>query len=177
MTTPTLTIEAKGLDKQLAKLAQTDKIVKRELRSGLGRSIKLVKSEVTPKIPVWSGRTVNGFRSKITVQKDGSYLVGKFYNKNPFWLRLVQEGRKGGKAPWNLPERFTAWVADKTGATGSELTATVYRMLHVMQRSGTQQAQGDIVGKAVKSLEGEIQRTFALAIQKIVKLLEVREMK
>lgn len=177
MTTPTLTIEAKGLDKQLYKLAQTDKIVKRELRAGLGRSLKLLKSEVVPKIPVWSGRTVKGFRSTIKVQKDGSYLVGKFYNKNPFWLRMVQDGRKGGTVPWTLPERFTAWVADKTGATGSELKATVYRMLHSMQNSGTQQAQGDIVGNAGKSLEGEIQRTFAAAVEKVVKLLEVREMK
>lgn len=168
-------IEVKGLDRQLAKLAQADPQIRKELRAGLGRSIKLIKSEVVPKVPRWSGRTVRGFRSTIKVERDGNFLVGKFYNRSSFWLRLVQEGRKPGKAPWYLPERFVAWVASVSGETGSKLKEAVFRVLHAIQSSGTKQAQGDIMGEALKATEPEVQRTFAAAVERVVKMLEVRE--
>lgn len=162
------------MDQQIAKLAQSDAEVRKELKRGINRGLKLVRSEVTPKIPSWSGRTVKGFRSKVRQAKGGLWWEGKFYNKNPFYLRLVQEGRKGGKAPYNLPERFTAWVAEKTGATGSELNKAVFGLLRSISVKGTSQAQGDIMGEAKNKLEPVIVKEFMNAMNRIVTLLEVR---
>lgn len=174
MVAPRVTVEIKGLDKQLAALAQTDKKVMRELRAGLGKGLKMVKSEVVPKIPVWSGRTVKGFRSTIKTAKGGNFLIGRFYNKGAFYLRMVQEGRGPGKAPWQLPGRFVAWVADKTGESGKGLTSAVYRLLFSIQSSGTKQARGDIMGEALKATEPGIVAMFRAAVEKIVKGLEVK---
>jgi hypothetical protein len=174
MVAPRVTVEIKGLDRQLAALAQTDKKVMRELRAGLGRGLKMVKSEVVPKVPVWSGRTVKGFRSTIKTAKGQNFLTGRFYNKGAFYLRMVQEGRGPGKAPWQLPGRFVAWVADKTGESGAALTSTVFRLLHSIQMSGTKQAQGDLMGEALKAAEPGIVAQFRAAVDKILRELEVK---
>lgn len=169
-----ITVTVKGLNEQIAKLAQSDKEVKKELKKGIGQGLKAVKSEVNPRIPSFSGRTLKGFRSSIRQAKGGMWWEGKYYNRHPFYLRMVQKGRGPGKAPYYFPERLVAWVAARTGATGSELRARVVGFLKSIEASGTQ-GYGEIMQDALDKTRGPIEMYFWQAVQRIVALLEVRK--
>lgn len=167
-----IVVHSPALTDQIRALAQTDKVVRREVLKGLGKGLKIVRSAVVPRIPRWSGQTVRGFRSKVR-QRDG-YWTGRFYNQHPFWLRMVQEGRGAGRAPWTLPERLVAWVAQKSGATGSDLRQHLGRVLRYLERTGTQQAQGDIMGEAAEQTRPAVVEAFHAGCEAVVRHLAMR---
>lgn len=170
---PGYEIKAEGLDSQLAKLVMTDPEVKKMFKRNLGRSLRVVRSEVLPRVPVYSGRLKGSFRS--TMRPINGFWQGRFYSRHSFYLRMVDQGRTAG-APMpsdrGIPERLTAWVIDKIGPAASELRNVVYNVARAIGRRGI--PGRPIMEPAWERSKGRVIQTFAEGVREIVTMLSNR---
>ena len=170
---PQIEIKAEGLDRQLAKLALADPEVKKMLKRALGSGLRVVRSEVLPHVPVYSGRLKAAFRS--SVRPRNGFWQGRFYNRHSFYLRMVDGGRTpGAPMPGNrgIPERLTSWVIDKFGPAASELRNVVFNVARAIGRKGIKGRP--IIEPAWLRSKGRVLQLFSQGVKQITEMLSNR---
>lgn len=170
---PHYTIQVTGLDEQIARLARTDKEVKKELKRALGSGLKVVRSEVLPHVPSYSGLTKRSFKSSI--KPVNGYFQGRFYNKHKFYLRMIDVGRSAG-APMpgggGIPEKLSAWVIEKLNPAASEVRNTIFMVARAIGRRGIEGK--NIMGPAWERSRERVITAFQLGVKRITEMLSNR---
>lgn len=169
----TIEVKAEGLNRQMAKLAMADAEVKKMMKKSLGSGLKVVRSEVLPHVPVYSGRLKGSFRS--SVKPHNGFWQGRFYNRHSFYLRMVDAGRTAG-APMpfsqGIPERLTAWVIDKFSPAASELRNVVFNVARAIGRKGIKGRP--IMEPAWLRSKARVLQVFANGVRAITEMLSNR---
>lgn len=175
MPIPTYTTQIIGLNEQINLLAKSKPEVFAEIRKGIASSLKLVRSEIQPKTPVFSGRLKRNWRTEI--KQVNGYWTGRFYNRHRFFLQVVAQGRTPGKpGPMykkkEYPESFVNWVQAKMAPAADELQNTLYRVARSISRKGIRARP--IVEEGGKASEARVIRAMMDAAARALEKMAYR---
>jgi len=175
MPIPTYTTQINGLNEQISLLAKAKPEIFAEIRKGITSSLKVVRSEIQPKTPVFSGRLKRNWRTEIKMVN--GYWTGRFYNRHRFFLQVVAQGRAAGKpGPMykgkEYPESFVNWVQAKMAPAAEDLKNTLFRVARAISRRGI--GARPIVEQGAKASEARVVIAMNEAVKKALEKLAYR---
>lgn len=171
MPIPTYTVTTQGLNEQINLLDKARPEIFAEIRKGIASSLKVVRSEIQPRTPVFSGRLKRSWRSEI--KQVNGYWSGRFYNRHRFYLQVVAQGRQAGRPgpmkKTEYPDSFVEWVKAKMAPAENELRNTLFRVARSISRRGIQARP--IVEEGGKASEGRVITAMNEAVKKALEKL------
>lgn len=175
MPIPTYTVTTVGINEQISLLDKARPEIFAEIRKGIASGLKIVRSEITPLTPVFSGRLKRSWRSEI--KQVNGYWTGRFYNRHRFYVQVVTQGRQAGQPgpmkKGEYPESFVEWVKAKMSPAENELRNVLFRVARSISRRGIQPRP--IVEEGSKASEGRVITAMNAAVQKALEKLAFKK--
>ena len=161
-------IEIVGLEEQLDRFKRFAPIADPILSTSMTRSTILLRNNIVPRVPVFTGRLRNSMASEVKhlgplsiVGKVGSTLRDEIYPE------VMEFGRKPGKMP--PPQALERWVHLKLGVPVDDAPGVAYNVARRIGARGIKPKRFMQRGWAA-SVQA-IQREFAFALERIAEAL------
>lgn len=176
MPIPTYTVTTVGIDEQIKLLDKAKPEIFAEIRKGIASGLRIVRSEISPLTPVFSGRLKRNWRSEI--KQVNGYWTGRFYSRHRFFLQVVVQGRQAGQPgpmykKTDYPETFVQWVQAKMNPAQEELRNVLFRVARSIGSRGIRPRP--IVEEGAKASEGRVITAMNEAVKKALEKLAYKK--
>lgn len=169
-------IEAEGLDESIKSILAHGKRAEAALKRIVSKGLRMPK--IKEHTPVFSSVTKSGWKQK--VKKYAAFgsvnIAGYYYNKNPFFVRIINTGRKPGNAPLKggeVPEKLLAWVQTRIAPAASQLHGTAFAIARSIGRKGV--APRPFVSAAIEGMESKVQQLLNNGVEELANQLAAKK--